>query len=285
MMATDIIDMLENIGRSATPRLSPAVRLTGDTAEARRASILNLIRGTVLPRRLEFNAQNGTILAIEVNSSRITDVYSASTGALPDFETEPREALIEKLARLVSDLAATTPPIEVVSLKPDGPLEADDVGITFSEMQKACSKIVLPSEPRVSVVPDPVEDTKEQDSAESAELSVAAAFFDGAERFAMGRLLTSAEGATHQFDGLCADGQPLHPSDDLLTRFAQDLAGWDADNAGQLEQPQLIVMRPSGGKGAGVALVRDGRNTAAAVHDARKLGAVVNLWKSLRESV
>ena len=41
-------------------------------------------------------------------------------------------------------------------------------------------------------------------------------------------------------------------------------------------------MRPSGGKGAALALLRDGQDNAAAIHDARKLGAVVALWKSLR---
>ena len=76
MMATDIIDMLENIGRSATPRLSPAVRLTGDTAEARRASILNLIRGTVLPRRLEFTFTQEKSLNLPIEPSGLADKKS-----------------------------------------------------------------------------------------------------------------------------------------------------------------------------------------------------------------
>ena len=285
MIASDIIDMLEGIGQSATPRLSPAVNLSGETAEARRASILNMIRGTVLPRRLEFTAQNGCLLAIEVNSSRITDVYASSTGSIPDFETEPRDTLREKLAKLLSDLAAAPPPIQMVSLQPDGPLEADDVGLTFSEMQKACGEITLASEPLVAVVPDAETDVEPKISQDEETKGLAEAFFNGAERFAMGRLITGADISAPQFDGACADGQLLHPTEELLTRFAMDLAGWDKDSVESLAHPQLIVMRPSGGAGAGVALLRDGANTAAAIHDARKLGAVVNLWKSLRAPV
>lgn len=282
MMATDIIDMLEDIGRSATPRLSPAVHLSGDTTEACRANILTMIGRTVLPRRLEFTSADGTVLAIEVNSSRITDVYSGSTGDIPDFETEPRDALIQKLARMVSDLAACAQPIQVISLQPDGPLEADDVGVTFSEIQKACAAFPIKAEPSVAIVPDLAPETASDNTAEDMTDGLAQAFFNGADRFAMARLLIGPDAVPVQLEGACADGQPLHPTNDLLTRFASDLSGWDADSANTLGHPQLIVVRPAGGKGAAVALLRDGQDTAVAVHDARKLGAVVNLWKSLR---
>ncbi|SHE75514.1 hypothetical protein SAMN05444279_107127 [Ruegeria intermedia] len=281
MTATEIIDMLENIGRRATPRLSPAVDLTAETPAARRDLILQAIRGTVLPRRVEFTAPDGTLLALELNSSRITDVYGSSTGELPDFATEPRETIVQKLARLVSDLALAGNPIQMVSLQPDGPTEADDVGITFTEMKTACAVIELrEDEPRLTVLQTPDPEPLADDPAPENE-GLAAAFFEGSERFAMGRFL-SGPASTRRHDGLCADGQPLHPSTGLLDRFAKDLAGWDADAGGHLPHPQLIVMRPSGGKGAALALLRDGQDNAAAIHDARKLGAVVALWKSLR---
>lgn len=282
MMATDIIELLEDIGKASAPRLSPAVHLAGETAEARRASILQMIRGTVLPRRLEFTASSGTLLAIEVNSSRITDVYAGSTGTIPDFETESREDLVGKLARLVSDLAASAPDIQLVSLQPDGPLEADDVGITFSEMKKACAAITLATEPRVSVVSDKAIDAKSEGPSDTGSDVLAQTFFAGADRFGMGHVLTGDDIGEPRYEGACADNQPLHPDNELLASFVNDLAGWDADSADVLTHPQLIVMRPSGGKGAAMALLRDGRNTTVAVHDARKLGAVVNLWKSLR---
>jgi len=286
MTATDIIDMLEGIGRRATPRLSPAVQITADNAEARRARILQSIRETVLPRRLEFSAPGGTVLAIEVNNGRITDVYSISSGEIPHFETEPRDVLIEKLARLVSDLALAGDPLQLVSGQPDGPLEADDVGITFTEVMKACAEIELPSEPHVAVVPDPapepVEITSAAPETEPAIEGLAQSFFDGAQRFALGRVLTGIGDMPPQLDGICADGEPLHPTRDLLDRFARDLAGWDTDCAEAMTHPQLIVMRPSGGNGTALAILRDGQGTAAAIHGARKLGAVVNLWKILR---
>ncbi len=284
MTATDIIDMLEGIGRSATPRLSPAVALSAATATARRERILQAIRGTVLPRRLEFSTPGGTLLAIEVNSARITDVYGASTGELPDFETEPREVLVGKMARLISDIASAGGPVHLVSRQPDGPLEADDVGITFTEIRAACQDIEVSSEPHMAIVPDPVADTESSPSLVEPKsgAGLAQAFFEDASRFALGRFLAGLPDAAPQSTGECAEGQPLHPDSDLLDRFARDLAGWDSDSAGSMAHPQMIVMRPAGGKGAAVAILRDGQSTAAAVHDARKLGAVVALWKSLR---
>lgn len=288
MTATDIIDMLESIGRRATPRLSPAVQVSADNTEARREKVLQSIRETVLPRRLEFSAPDGTVLALEVNNGRITDVYAVSSGEIPDFETEPRDALIKKLARLVSDLALAGDPLQLVSGQPDGPLEADDVGITFTEVMKACMEIELHSEPRMAIVPDPAPEPVDctlgaaAPEAEPVVEGLAQRFFDGAQRFASGRVLTGIDDTPPRLDGICAEGEPLHPDRDLLDRFARDLAGWDTDCGDAIDHPQLIVMRPSGGDGTALAILRDGQGTAAAIHGARKLGAVVNLWKILR---
>ncbi len=292
MMDSEILDMLEEIGRSSTARLSPAIRLSGDTAQSRRGKVLEAIRGTILPRRLEFTAADGAVLAIEVNSSRVTDVFRCASGAVPDFETEAREDLIERLAQLVSDISTAPGPLELVSLRPDTTLEADDVGITFSEVKAACAEIVLAEEPRMSIVPDqPTEPEPVQSDQPSVEIAkpdpsgIADRFYEGADRFALGRMLIGGATDEPDFDGICAPDQTAHPDQDLLTRFARDLTGWQADSSDTLSHPQLIVMRPSAGQGAGLAILSDGQKTAAAVHDARKLGAVVNLWKALKSAV
>ncbi len=284
MMDTDILDMLEDIGRSSVARLSPAVVIAGDTAAARRAEVLRVIRGTILPRRLEFTAANGDCLAIEVNSSRVTDVFRVVSGPVPHFDTAARDELIENMARLVTDIASAPAPLELLSLQPDRALEADDVGVTLREIENACAKIDLPAEPIVSVVPDdsePVAELPEQQSTGS----LAQTFFAGAERFAFGSVLASAQdGDISHMAEECAPGGPLSPDQALLAQFAADLAGWDKDTQPALDHPQLIVMRPSGGKGAGLAVVNDGQQIAIAVHEARKLGAVVNLWTALQEA-
>ncbi len=285
MMDSEILDMLEGIGRSSVARLSPAVHLTGNSAQLRRDEVLGAIRGTILPRRLEFTASDGAVLAIEVNSSRITDVFRCVSGPLPDFETEARENLTERLAQLVSDIATAPGPLELVSLRPDITLEADDVGITFSEVDAACARIELPDEPRMSIVPDPTPEPESQPAAASQDSDgVARQFYEGSGRFALGRVLVGATEDAAEMDGLCAQGQPLHPDRDLLDRLTRDLSGWQADGSDALSVPQLIVMRPTGGQGAGIAILRDGQETAAAVHDARKLGAVVNLLKTLKSA-
>ncbi|TMV05589.1 hypothetical protein FGK63_16220 [Ruegeria sediminis] len=279
MVETDILDMLAEISQSATARLSPVVTLPGESAEIRRRGILRAIRGTVLPRRLEFTAGNGDVLALEVGSSRVTDVFEASVGALPDFETEAREDIIVKLAELVSAISAAPAPLQLVSQHPDASPDADDVGITLGEIERACAALPLPAEPHVAVVADNAEPEAAEEPASD---TLARAFFDGADRFATGRVLIDARTLDRvEADGLCAQGQPLCPDAGVLAQFARDLAGWDADSAATLSQPQLIVLRPSGGKATALAVLRDGDLTAAAVHEARKLGAVVNLWKSL----
>lgn len=288
MMDTEILDLLENIGQSSVARLSPAVKLGGDTATARRSLVLRAIRGTILPRRLEFTAANGDCLAIEVNSSRVTDVFRVPSGPVPDFETEAREDLVGKMARLISDIACAPAPLELLSQKPDAALEADDVGVTITEIETACRGIELAVEPIVSVVPDveePAGDAAGEDEPADQPGSLAQSFFSGAHRFATGRVLADgSDGTSLQTDGVCAPDSELFPDQDLLSRFAADLAGWNKDAEDEISNPQLIVMRPSGGKGTGLAVVHDGEQIAIAIHEARKLGAVVNLWASIEEA-
>lgn len=279
MMDTDILDLLGDIGRSSVARLSPAVTLPGDTAQARREQILQTIRGTVLPRRLEFTAANGDCLAIEVNSSRVTDVFRVRSGIIPDFETDARDGLALRLAQVVSDIAAAPAPLELVSLQPDSDLEADEVGITFSEISKACETVEIPSETVVAIVPD------QPDSAEETAppaMGLAVQFYDGAARFALGRMQCNAgDGAPQQVAEACMPGGDLDVGPDVLARFARDLAAWDNDASDQPGQPQMIVLRPLGGTGTALAVVHDGAAFSVAVHEARKLGAVVNLWTAL----
>ncbi|QFT75162.1 hypothetical protein [Ruegeria sp. THAF33] len=288
MMDTDILDLLEDIRRTSVARLSPTVRIAGETAAARRSAVLRAIRGTVLPRRLEFTAANGDCLAIEVNSSRITDVFKVPSGEVPDFETESRAELIEKLAGLVSEISASPAPLELTSGRPDTALEVDEVGITFSEIEKACAAIELPSEPIVSVVPSaekPVDDSLPAEATPDAAETLAQRFFEASSRFASGRVFVdSSDEAAPLLEGVCKPSEPMHPDQDTLARFVADLANWDGDSQHESEDPQLIVMRPSGGKGAGLAVLSDGGQIAVAIHEARKLGAVVNLWTSLQEA-
>ncbi|MEX0327857.1 MAG: hypothetical protein AB3N07_03955 [Ruegeria sp.] len=280
MMDTEILEMLEDIGRSSVARLSPAIYLNGETAQARRDQVLTAIRRTILPRRLEFVAANDARLAIEVSSSRITDVFECDTDPLPDFETETRDDLTVKLARILSDIAIAPGPLKLASLRPDAAVQADDVGLTFSEVESACAQIELADEPRMAIVPK----ASEEPAPEQVDQTGAAqSFYDGADRFALGRFLVNdSDSSALKSDDLCAPEQAAHPSHDLLRRFTRDLAGWVNDSDTAL--PQLIVMRPSGGQGSALALVRDGAHTAGAIHDARKLGAVVNLWQSLKDA-
>ena len=91
-------------------------------------------------------------------------------------------------------------------------------------------------------------------------------------------LAQAEDGVQLRVDGACGQSQPLHPDLDLLAVNSPVILPVGLRHASDLDLPQLIVMRPSGGKGAGLAILRDNEQFAMAVHEARKLGAVVNLW-------
>ncbi|WP_170479749.1 hypothetical protein [Ruegeria arenilitoris] len=284
MMDPEILDLLEEIGRTSTARLTPAICLAGKRPQDRRSQVLKAIRCTILPRRLDFVAADGTRLSIDVGSSRVTNILECDTGPKPDFEMDTRASLIEQLARLISDLVSAPGPLQLESLCPDTSLAADDVGLTYSEVATACANIDLPEEPRVTLVPDnPIETESVQDPNSDDLPAAAKTFYDGMDRFALGRFLISSDGIeVSQFEGLCAQDQPAHPDKDVLSEIIRDLVGWQTDSSTDL--PQMVVMRPSGGQGTGVAFVSDGKNTTGALHDARKLEAVVSMWKSSKNA-
>ncbi len=288
-METDIIEMLGDIGRSSVARVSPAVDLDGETADDRRQSVLSSISGTILPRRLEFTAANGACLAIEVSSSRITDVFRCVDGPVPDFETESREDLTDKMAQLLTDIATAPGPLTLASLRPDVVLEADDVGLTFSEVETACNQLEIADAPAIAIVPDqpePVENTETEEDVQPTPPAsgTATLFFEGSEKVALGRLLIGEQGGAELApEGLFAEGQSVEVNDELLAQFTRDLSGWQSESDTAL--PQMIVMRPSEGQGSGLAVLSDGEKTAAVLHENRKLGAIVSLWKSLRKAV
>jgi len=280
MMDTEILDLLDQIGRSSNARLSQAVQLPGDGAEARRHDMLRSIRNTVLPRRLEFTAENGDRLTIGVNSSRVTDVFAFGDTAGPDFNAEPRQDLAQKLAQMVTTIAAAPGPLALSSQHPGVSPRADDVGITLSEIEAACADIPLPAQPRVELVSDRQDLVETPDSAPET-TTAPQAFYDGMAHVAQGRgRFIHQNAGPASFDGACEDGQQLYPGDDLVSQLASDLAAWETDAGSTLSHPQLIVMRPAGGHGTCLTLFRDEIETTAAIHETRKLGSVVSTWKS-----
>ncbi|MEX0317348.1 MAG: hypothetical protein AB3N21_05335 [Ruegeria sp.] len=292
MIDTNILDMLGDISRRATARLSPANTLSGTTASERRVEILRTIRGTILPRRLEFSSENEDRLVLEVSSSRVTDVLEATQGDAPGFDADDREQVTMRLAQLISKFSETIGPLEVLSLHPDKSPDADDVGITMSEIETACAEIAVSDTPLIEDTPTTAQSEDEAPTVilepqnlttpPTSTKSVAHLFHKGAAAFASGRVLVRKWNDTPvDMAGDCAPDGPLYPDADVLAQFASDLAAWDTDSADAISHPQLIVLRPSGGKAPGIALCRDGEATAAAIHETRKLGAVVSLWKSL----
>ncbi|WP_120499701.1 hypothetical protein [Roseovarius sp. EL26] len=297
MIEPEIIDMLGTLSNSTVARNSPENALDSDTAVVRKDAILNSIRNTVLPRRLEFMVANGTRLCLEVNSARVTEAVEAKGHDLPDFATDQREDITQRLAQMIVDFCAEPGPLELLSLHPDTSPDADDVGITYNELERACATLGL-VEVAVEVIDASLDAPDEQAGAEldkptskgetevktSSVPSLSQMFFDGAAGFALGRLrVTAKDGAPLDSGEACVDGAAFSPDTEILNQFASDLSVWAEDCGSALQGPQMILMRSADKKAPSLAVVRGENATAIAVYEARKLGAAVGLWKAVNQ--
>lgn len=293
MIDMNIVDMLGELSKTTVARLSPEIGLQSDTALARRATILRSIRDTILPRHLEFVAADGTRLVLEVSSARVMDILEADGQTLPDFENCEREVATQSIARVISDFSAAPGPVELLALHPDTSPDADDVGITFNEIERACENLVIPEKSGgdVAAVRANAEDENidlEASTIEGAVEPVATgsslclSFFEGSKGFALGRLQMAAADGALIAAGVDDEGEgSFNPDPDILTQFARDLSVWNKDCGDALNGPQMILMRSADKTVPSLAIVRDSKDIAIATYEARKLGAAVGLWKAL----
>ncbi len=290
MIDSDIIDMLGALRNTTVARLSPESALESDTALARRTAILRSIRNTVLPRRLEFVVASGARLVFEVNSARVTDIVDAFGEELPNFETDGRETVTQVIAQFILDFSAQPGPLELLSLHPDASPEADDVGITYNEIEKACTALSRPDAKVASATqetptsPD-TEEVSDIPVEETSGTSLCQEFFEGSAGFALGRLhIDAKDGAVRAAGEACEAGISFCPDAKILNQFAQDLSVWNDDCGAAVQKPQMILLRSKNKQAPSLAVVRDENTTAAvAVYEARKLGGAVSLWKALTE--
>ncbi|SLN25379.1 hypothetical protein ROA7450_01051 [Roseovarius albus] len=292
MIDMNIVDMLSEMSKTTVARLSPASELQSDNAPVRRAAILRSIRDTILPRHLEFVAADGTRLVLEVSSARVVEILEFNGKTLPDFEKDERVFVTQAIAEVITEFSAVPGPLELLALHPDTSPDADDVGITFNEVERACDKLELSEEsgedsPALQATADAAESIQKTPRADVvatpavAKDALCPSFFEGSKGFALERFQMAADGSL-KAAGEGSNGEvSFNPDADILTQFARDLSIWGEDCGAALQGPQMILMRSADKKASSLAVVRDDKDISIAMYEARKLGAAVGLWKSL----
>ncbi len=256
-VARKLLHMVQNV----RARNTPEVLLMGDTRGKKRARMLEVIGDTILPRQLEFTSiQNGlenARLTLNVSSARVTEtlvVEPSSLGENADIDGADRIQAAQQLGDLITRFSRAGGDIFLSSQPPENPPEAEDVGITLSEILA------------VVTVEDLPEDAQDASSD----------FYDLCEDFSLSRAELSKTGIIQR-----SSGEPeILP--DLAALLAMDLEDWTKDSSAAIPMPQLIVMRPERGRDPALAMFCDGNVVVVSVHETRKLGSVVTALKELQ---
>jgi len=288
----------ENVTRKLTqmltefsPRLTEKNELTAASRGHKRARILEAIGQTVLPRTLAFSAgSNGeelSALVLEVSNSRVTAVSRAepaSLGALPDLSQSDREEAARQLGAMITAFSRETGGVFLQSSPPETAPDAEDVGITLSELLAVVTVEDLPddvvetSQKTAPETEDEKEDAPVIDAQQPARAGYLARFYDAVEAFSPARAEIGTDGE------ILRQSEPDLMTPDLTELLARDLQEWQNDSGAAIAVPQLIVMRPEKPRDPAIALYRTQSGTVISVHETRKLGSVVSALKGLRQA-
>lgn len=280
---------LQNILDDLSPRGTEASVLSAASRGGKRAKMLEAIGQTVLPRVLEFTSQEQSqvtaTLVLMVSSSRVTGVEKAEPdvlGEMPDLTSEDRDESAQQLGALMTSLSRMEGDVHLRSFPPETAPDAEDVGITLSELLSVVTVEDLPEDVvEASQAPQDVAEPEEA-APIAAEQPVGAGylarFYDSVDGFSPAKVEITAEGQISRQSG------PDIVAPDLAELLTRDLMEWENDSGEVIATPQLIVMRPEKPKDPALALYRTESGTVVAVHETRKLGSVVNALKGLRQS-
>lgn len=291
MNHADIIDRLAQIAEDATARHGRIITLTQDTADARRHAAIAGLQATILPRFVRFsNAQNDAV-TFAVNNGRVAEITDVTLGgATEDFA----DATAHQMAEVLTNICTG----EGVELDSTTPNDAEDIttkGIYVSDIAEAFSNISIdtpvqeeaaaegpaPEEPLIAA-PKPTPDQPDAPLAEPEKTARAPAsglvadFFAGVTKVGDQRILIG-----HDDNSVAGPDGMLTQNIDTVQQLMDDLAAWENDSDQGGTMPQLVIMRTQNQDTPSLTICRDANATAMTAHPTRKLGAVVQLWKTL----
>ena len=288
VIQSDILDRLERIVDDAKARHEQNSLLTQGTAEARSMAALDVVRTTFLPRIIQISNDQDDAITLAVSNGRVADM----TEALMDgVQATPPEATAQNVAQILS-MVCSGSGIQMHSAPPEDGEDIVTTGLQMSAIDAAISALEpmsappAPSEPSGPEVVEPDPETPDPELAAPApetalradEIgdSIAAQFYANATKVSDQRILVSHADAT-----VAGPDGVLTQNLDAVQQLMDDLLAWDADSDQEESGPQLIILRAQTQEMPSLTICRDADATTMTAHHTRRLGSVVQLWKSL----
>lgn len=286
---SDTLDRLERIVDDAKARRGQSRLLNHGTPEARSMAALDVVRTTFLPRIIQISNEQDDAITLAVNNGRVAGM----TEALMDgVQATPPETSAQNVAQILN-MVCSGSGIQIHSTPPE---DGDDIvatGLQLSAIDAAISALEpmsAPPAPSEPSGPETIESIAEPTTPEIAAPApetalcaddevgdgIAAQFYANATKVSDQRILVSHANAT-----VAGPDGVLTQNLDAVQQLMDDLLAWDADSDQADSGPQLIILRSQAQEMPSLTICRDTEATTMTAHHTRRLGSVVQLWKSL----
>ncbi|NDW54161.1 hypothetical protein [Aliiroseovarius sp. PrR006] len=295
VIQSDILDRLERIVDDAKPRRGESIALTHSTAEARSQAALDAVRTTFLPRVIQITNDQEDAVSLTVSNGRVANLTEA---VMDGVHATPPKTTAQNVAQILS-MVCSGSGAKIRSRPPEDGEDVVATGLKMSDIDAAISALEpmspppapsAPSGPEavepeiqtdipvakvVAPVPTPEPNAEPQADDEIGN-GIAARFYENATRVSDQRILIRhADSTVAGPDGV------LSQNLDSVQQLMDDLSAWDADSNEEDWGPQLIILRSQGQDMPSLTICRDTEATTMAAHHTRRLGSVMQLWKSL----
>ncbi|WP_424941532.1 hypothetical protein [Aliiroseovarius sp. S253] len=277
MKHVDILGQLEQVVEDTKPRRGQSFMLAQETVEARSSAALCTMRSTILPRIIQITNDQEDAITLAVANGRVADMTDI---VMDGVQATLPNTTADHVAQILAMVCSGTG-LRVLSTPPEDNDDIAATGLQISEIDAALGTLqpVHPSpeaaEPEIPEaephVPEPV-----LQGSDASEFGMATRFFEGAQRISDQRVLIR-----HKGSAVAGPDSVLTQNIDAVQQLMDDLSAWEADSDGQDSGPQLVILRAQDQDMPSLTICRDTEATSMTAHHTRRLGSVVQLWKSL----
>ncbi|MCK0126646.1 hypothetical protein MWU76_19810 [Gelidibacter sp. F2691] len=268
MEQTEFLSRLSDIVDDTVARRDQSIHLIQKTTEARCMAAIDSVRATILPRVIHISNDEEDAVTLSVNNGRVA---SMSDTVMDGVQSNTPETTAEHVSQILAMICSGTG-LKLHSTPPDNSDEVAATGILTTEIEAAFDAMELFHE---EAAPD-VDSIEEEPLTSTQESGLAAKFHSQARNITDQRILIG-----HNNTAVSGPDGVLTQNLDAVGQLMDDLATWDTENRRLETSPQMVIMRSCGEETPSLTICRDIDATAMAVHHTRRLGAVVQLWKSL----
>ncbi|MCK0141501.1 hypothetical protein [Aliiroseovarius sp. F20344] len=268
MEQSDILSRLTDIVDNTVARGDQSIHLNHTSTEARCLAAIEIVHATILPRMIQISNDEEDAVTLSVNNGRVA---SMSDTAMDGVQSNTPETTAEHVAQILAMICSGTG-LKLHSTPPDNTDEVAATGIPTSEIEGAFDVMELFHD---EAAPD-ADTALDKPAVLNEACGLAASFHSEAKKITDQRILIG-----HDDTAVAGPDGVLTQNLDAVGQLMDDLATWDAENGGQEASPQLVILRSCREETPSLTICRDIDATAMVVHHTRRLGAVVQMWKSL----